>query len=284
MAKVEPPVIASKKLKPKKVHPSLPSGHPIHFRRSQKLMWGLLAGVLGVGFVAGIYFIGLQFDWHNLFPFLPKGTSLKAWWDGGMGFIHSKDWDIWRHGVRDKGEPEFWAIVGGILLGASLKSRHVIKWPLLVLGGMIMMVLVVLGALAITWITFFGPVKHLNPQYQNIAGILVGLAIGHALHYMWMPMANSIRYQLVSFSLRRTDSVPLWVTLPLAPPGWREMYSQLRAEGAGAELQKARRENKHKQSRWLVPLGALVFLLIAVVGILAKYPIAHGVAIPVLNP
>jgi len=269
--------------KARKTHPKLPSGHPIHFRRTQKLIWTALAGILGVGFIAGLYYLGLQLDWHNVFPFLPKGTTAKNWWDGGMGIIHDKDWDIWRHGVRDKAEPEAWAIIGGILLGSSYKSRHVIKWPLLAFGGLVMFALVIAGALFITWATYFGPVKHLNPQWQNLAGIALGFAVGHVLHYMWMPMANSIRYQLVSFSLARTTSTPLWVALPVAPPGWREMYAQLKADGVTPDTMKAAKNN-HKQSRWLVPLAALLFLLVAVVGILAKYPIAHGVAIPILNP
>lgn len=289
MAKAAPVTLAPGK-KPKKVYPVLPSGHHIRFRRTQKLSWGLMAGVLGVGFVAGLYFIGLQLDWHNIFPFLPRGTSAKAWWDGGMGFIHNKDWanGIWRHGVRDKAEPEAWAIVGGILLGSSYKSRHIIKVPFLILGGLFMFAAVIAGALFITWMTYFGPIKHLDTQWQNIAGIVLGFAVGHALHYMWMPMANSIRYQLVSLSLHRTTATPTWVALPIAPPGWREMWAQLKADGVGPKSLKAAaeaaKENKHKQSRYLVPLGVLVFLLIAVVGILAKYPIAHGVAIPILNP
>jgi hypothetical protein len=283
VAKAAAPALQGEKKRKKKVYPNLPSGHQIHFRKTQKLIWGGLAAVLGVGFIAGCYFLGLQIDWHNVFPFLPKGTTLKLWWDNGMGFIHYKDWanGIWRHGVRDKAEPEMWAIVGGILLGSSYKSRHVIKVPFLILGGLIMFALVIAGALFITWMTYFGPIKHLDSQWQNIAGIVLGFAVGHALHYMWMPMANSIRYQLTSRSLQHTMSVPLWVSLPLAPPGWRDMYSQLKADGVTPTKVK---EDKHKQSRVLVPLGVLIFLLIAVVGILAKYPIAHGVHIPVLNP
>jgi hypothetical protein len=273
----------AKEKKGKKTYPLLPSGHPIHFRKTQKLAWGLMAGVLGVGFIAGLYFLGLQIDWHNVFPFVPRGTSAKAWWDNGMGFITSPNWKngIWRHGVRDKAEPEVWAIVGGILLGASL-SRHVIKLPLLVLGGLLMFAAVIAGALLITWFINFGPGKHLNNAH-NWQDFVLGFLIGHAIHYAWMPMANSIRYQLVSFKLHRTTDVPVWVRLPLAPPGWRDMWSLLKAEGVGPVSLK-KKEDKYKQSRYVVPLLVLIFLLIAVVGILAKYPIAHGVHIPVLNP
>jgi hypothetical protein len=251
---------------------------------AQKLAWTGMAAVFGVGFIAGLYYLGLQIDWHNVLPFLPKGTSAKGWWDGGMGFIHDKDWanGIWRHGVRDKAEPEMWAIIGGILLGSSYKSRRVIKLPFLLLAGFTMFALVIAGALFITWFTYFGPAKHLSAQWQNIAGLALGLAVGHALHYLWMPVANSIRYQLVSVSLHSSTSTPLWVQLPVAPPGWREMWAQLKDDGVTPATMK--KENKHKQSRYVVPFLVLIFLVIAVVGILAKYPIAHGTHIPVLNP
>ncbi len=269
--------------KGRKARPLLPSGHPVRFRLIQKLGWTGVAALLGVGFIAGLYWYVLQQDWHNILPFLPKGTSAKTWWDDGMGFITSPNWrnGVWRHGVRDKAEPEAWAIVGGILLGSSYKSRRVIKLPYLALGALVMFALVVLGALFITWFTNFGPGKHMPNQYQ-LQDILLGLIVGHVLHYLWMPMANSIRYQVVSLSLHRTAAVPLWVSLPIAPPGWREMWAQLKADGVTpATLEK---EDKHKQSRYLVPLAVLVFLVIAVTGCLAKYAFAHGAHIPVLNP
>ena len=266
----------------KKARPLLPSGHPVRSRKGQQLIWQGLAALFGVGFVAGLYWLGLQQDWHNVFGFLPKGTSAKTWWDNGMGFIHSRDWSngIWRHGLRDKAEPIAWAIAGGILLGSS-KSRYIIRLPLLIASFITMFALVVAAALFITWFTFFGPARHLSGQWQNLVGIGVGLLAGQALHRLWIPVANCIRYQLISLSQHRSTAAPLWVILPIAPPGWREMWTDLKNEGVTPAKLKA--EAGHK-ARYIVPLLVLLFLFIAIVGDLAKYGVARGVHIPVMNP
>lgn len=267
----------------KKEYPALISGRPIRFRFTQKLMWIGLAAALGIGFIAGLYWFGFQQDYHNIFPFLPKGTSLKAWWDGGMGFIHSENWKngLWRHGVRDKAQPEEWALVGSVLLGATLPRRPVgTVW--LVLGGLVMFALVIVGALGITWVTYFGPVKHLSAGWQNIAGIGVGLLVGRVLHYLWLPLANSIRYHLTR-NAGKSGITPLWVTFPLAPPAWRESWSELKRRGE-VKLRAQEKKDGFKPSRILVPAAVLVFLVISATGLLAKYGFAHGLHVAVLNP
>src|SRR6185312_13809435 len=274
--------VAPAKGKRKKQYPPLISGHPVRFRRSQKLLWVGIAAALGVGFIAGLYWFGFQQDYHNIFPFLPKGTSLKAWWDNGMGFIHSENWKngIWRHGVRDKAQPETWAIFGGVLLGAALPRRPVgMVW--LILGALVMFALVIAGALAITWFTVFGPGKHL-PDPFNAQDFILGLLVGRILHYLWRPLASSVRYHLTR-NAGKGGGVPLWVTLPLAPPAWRESWSVLKRDGK-IKLRSSEKTDKFKQSRIFVPLGVLVFLVIASTGLLAKYGFAHGLHVALLNP
>jgi len=277
--------VAEKKRRSKKTYPLLISGKPVKFRKEQKLLWIGLAAALGVGIIAGAYWYGFQQDYHNIFPFLPKGTSLKAWWDGGMGFIHAENWKngIWRHGVRDKGEPETWAIVGGVLLGASLPRRPV-GTPWLILGGLVMFALVIAGALGITWFEHFGPGKHL-PDPFNAQDLILGLLVGRALHYLWLPLASSVRYHLTR-NAGKSGVTPLWVTLPLAPPAWRESWSELKRQGKiNLRVSEKKTGKKNfRQSRILVPLAVLVFLIVAATGLLAKYGFAHGLHVPVLNP
>ena len=104
--------------KRKKVHPLLISGKHVKFRRSQQLIWTVLAGLLGVGFIAGLYWLILQ----QHYPFMPGSGSLKLFWDNGLnGLIRSPEWANYRHGIRDNGEPEFWAMIGAMLvMGFSL--------------------------------------------------------------------------------------------------------------------------------------------------------------------
>ena len=275
--------IPFRKNKPKKVHPVLyTTGEPIKLRGTQKLLWRVVAALLGVGIVAGLYWYGLQQDYHNIFPFLPKGTSLKAWWDNGMGFITSQNWSngVWRHGVRDKAEPEMWAIVGGILFGATLPGKPLrLIW--VGLASVLMLILVILGALGITWFTVFGPGKHL-PDPFHLQDIILGLLVGQSLHFLWMPVASSIRYHLTR-SAGASGGIPLWVTLPLAPPGMREGWSELKRSGK-LRVKVTDKADRFKQSRFIVPVIALLLLIIAVTGDLAKYGFAHGLHVPFLNP
>jgi len=268
----------------KKQYPVLyTTGKPIRFRAFQKLTWRVLALALGVGIVAGLYWYVLQQNYHNILPFLPKNASLKNWWDDGMGgLIHSPNWSngIWRHGVRDKAEPEMWAIVGGILFGATLPGKPLrLIW--VGLASIVMLALVIAGALGITWFTAFGPGKHL-PDPFSIQDIILGLLVGQSLHFLWMPVASSIRYHLTR-SAGASGHTPLWVTLPLAPPGMREGWSELKRQGK-LRVKVTEKVDKFKQSRLVVPVLALLFLIVAVTGDLAKYGFAHGLHVALLNP
>jgi hypothetical protein len=267
----------------KKAHPLLISGKPVKFRIAQKLLWIALAIALGTGIIAGFYWYILQQDYHNILPFLPEPTSLKAWWDNGMGFIHSGNWTngIWRHGIRDKGEPETWALIGGVLLGASASVR-IIRTRWLILGGIVLLAAIIAGALAITWFTNFGPGKAWgNPFHWQ--DLVLGFLVGKLLHILWMPMANGVRYQLLS-NAGRSGNTPLWVSLPLAPPTLRETWSEMKRDGRLKAAQVKAKQDKFRQSRLFVPLVGFALLIIAITGDLAKYPIAHGAHIPFLNP
>lgn len=263
----------------KKKERVLVNGKPIRFRAGQKLIWTALSIALGAGIIAGLYWYGLQQDWHNIFPFLHPGTSAKNWWDNGMGgLIKSAKWPYYRHGVRDNGEPETWALIGGVLLGSATTARA-IKWRWLALGGIVLLAAVIAGAVGITWFINFGPGTRL-PNPANMQNLVLGLLVGRALHMLWLPMGTSIRYHIVSRTVSN-PTVPVWVRLPLAPPTWREMWSQLRESGT---IKIRERADRFRQSRIFVPLFLALILVVGITGDLAKWGFAHGLHVPFLNP
>lgn len=144
-----------------------------------------------------------------------------------------------------------------------------------------MFALVILGALGITWFTAFGPGKHL-PDPFSAQDLILGLLVGRVLHYAWLPLASSVRYHLTR-NAGKSGNIPLWVTLPLAPPAWRESWSALKRDGK-IRLRASKKTDRFRQSRVLVPLGVLAFLVIASTGLLAKYGFAHGMHVAILNP
>jgi hypothetical protein len=256
----------------KKTHP-LVQGKPIRFRFFQQLGWTGVAAFFGVGFIAGLYWLGLQ----QHYPFLPGTGSAKLWWDSGMGIIHSPMWPAYRHGVRDNGEPETWALVGGVLLGAASVNAKRIPLKLVPVAALVLLAFIVAFATGITWVTDFGPLKNWSDIF-SWQQLLLGVIAGRILHYMWKPVGASIRYHMVTSSLRK-GIVPLWVTLPLRPPAWRELWQQLKDAGT-IKVETTAQAEKHRAVRVMTSLGIFLFVVIAIVGILAKYAVGHGISIP----
>jgi hypothetical protein len=262
--------------KRKKERP-LVNGHPIRFRRTQQLIWTGLSILLGAGFIAGLYWLGLQ----QHYPFLPGSGSAKLWWDNGMGFIHSALWPVYRHGVRDGGEPALWTMVGATLLGKAKTNPRLLPGWLLLLAPVLLLALIIAGTLGITWLTHFGPLSHV-PNPLSWQQLILGALLGRMLHFIWAPIGNTVRYRIADNAAARAG-VPLWVRLPLLPPVWRELWAELRAryEASGVSLKE--RADKHRQSRVLAPVIITVFLFVAIVGDLAKWGVAHGLHIPGMN-
>lgn len=255
-------------------HP-LVLGKPIRHRREQQIGWIIASILLGSGFIAGLYWLGLQQDYHHLG--LPWGSA-KAWWDNGMGIFHTPKWGPYRHGERDNGEPETWTIIGGVLLGAVPKKTWLFPRWAFGLALTILLLVILAGAAGITWLTAFGPLHHVNDtlSWQQL---VLGVAAGRIIHYTWAPFGATIRYYIVASSGYYTGTIPLWVRYPLMPPTWREQWSVLHADGAGES-----REKPSLTLTILIPAAVAVLLLVAIIGNLAKYGVAHGLHIPVMNP
>lgn len=240
--------------------------HPrkIRLRGMQQVIWVAMSIALGAGFVAGLYWLFLQ----QHYPFLPGSGSAKAWWDGGMGFIHSSKWPKLRHGVRDLGEPAAWTVVGALLLLKSKDHPRILPAWLLILWSAVLGVATIAATIGITWVINFTAFSKVHDPYswkQLAAGILLGLFLKRA----WAPVTGTIRYHVIS----QTSGTPLWVRFPLLSPAWRQEWLDTHQGVAG-------KADANWKAVALVSLGVLLFLFIAVVGNLAKYAIPHGVHIP----
>jgi hypothetical protein len=266
---------AGGELKPPKY--PLVLGKPIRHRREQQLAWVGGSILLGAGLIAGFYWIFLQQDYRNLG--LPWGSA-KAWWDGGMGIFHTPDWAAYRHGIRDNGEPETWTIIGAALLGKTPKRTWLFpRWAF----GLALTVLfaVIIGCAAgLTWLTAFGPLGH--GGFLVLKQLILGMIAGRIIHYAWAPFGASIRYYIVASSASNAGPAPLWVRYPLMPPTWREQWSVTRARATAAS--DGEQERPSLALKILIPSWVALAVLIAIVGLLAKYPVANGIHIPVMNP
>jgi hypothetical protein len=254
--------------------PPLVLGKPIRHRRLQQLVWVGMSVLLGAGFVAGAYWLGLQQDYHALH--LPFGSA-KNWWDSGMGFIHSGRWPDYRHGIRDDGEPAVWTMVGATVLGKARASARLLPLWLLPIAVVTLIAAIIAGALGITWLIYFGPLSHVSDT-ASWQQIVLGVLLGRILHYAFAPVGATVRYHLVAHSALGSGGVPLWVRKPLMPYEWRVLWCKLRGRAETTPAQGG------TTMRVLVGAGVVLFLFVAIVGNLAKYAVAHGLHIPVMNP
>lgn len=268
----------------KKKERPLVNGKPIRFRAVQQLGWTGMSALFGVGFVAGIYYLVLQ----EHYPFLPGSGSLKLWWDNGMnGLIRSPHWADYRHAIRDNGEPAAWSMVGSIILGKAripaLGKRpfQLPTWALIAMT-FIMLVLIIAGATGIAWLTVLGPPSRWSDIF-SWQEIVFGIVFGQLLHRLFAaPVGITIRNRIIYRSVL-AGRQPLWVKGPFAPPAWREMWSELDRRDTNPTLAKEDRRGLKRfipPAKFLVPAMVFVFVVVAVIGDLAKFVVAHGGHVP----
>jgi len=208
-----------------------------------------------------------------------------------MGFIHSGNWDLYRHSIRNQIEPAVGTIlVLSFLFGvsASAKAKKVHGLPTLLGLGILLTVTAVAGAIGETWLIYFGIPDHLNHghplgKYAEIGvALALGFILGKILHYIWLPAAATVQYHLVEGPLSRGHT-PLWVRLALAPPTMRERFSDLQERVRQGELVLRAKDAPSGGFRAFVSIGLLLFLVVAVIGNIARYWIARGGTVPLLH-
>jgi hypothetical protein len=258
------------------------NGKPIRARGLQQLVHGSLFGVLGVCLFAGVYFAVIEVPWHiwvHIGSFQWRtGTSLiKHWWDGGMGFIHSGDWYLYRHAIRNDGEPAAFALFGSMIAappkywGRKIGTLRLIATPPLLL--LATLALIVGG----TWV-----IIHWLPANWSYSAcsLVLGLAIGFAMRPLWKPAGATLQGFLVDRAVdvsRAKGRDPLWERTPLGPPSPRERYSEMKANDTDTET-------RSPASRGVIITILIAAFLLVVLGALAKFGFAHGLHVPYLYP
>jgi hypothetical protein len=149
------------------------------------------------------------------------------------------------------------------------EDRHAIAVIALAIG------MIVAG----TWLilSWTPPEWMVRTQFQQV---LLGLAIGQVLHRLWAPAGATLQGAFLDWQVDRTavtGRVPLWVRKPLAPPQLRERFVWLRAHDTQVDA-------RRPVPKWLLVPGLVIVAYLVVTGLLAKYGIAHGLAVPFLAP
>ena len=272
------------------------NGKPVRMRLLQMLAWGVILALCGAALVAGLYFNILEVSWHiHIGRWNVQLFYLKHWWDGGMGFIHSASWVLYRHGIRDILEPALATMAVKTILA---KSKW---WNVRVSPVRIALTVPALTALALAmaaggiwladfglpaaWHAFFGTrvvtvpawLANLSPEV-----ILPGLVIGLILHRLWAPCGATLQGDFMDRAVERarrsgTDHVPPWVRFPVAPVQLRERFSWIMAHETYIR-------QRSRIPRWLIVTVAVVTIYLIVTGFIAHYWIGAGHSFPYLAP
>lgn len=276
------------------------NGQLIRFRWEQMIAWSVVAGFAGACLAAGGYLLWLEVDWHIHLGSFNHGSSLKLWWDN---LFRDKSWVLYRHGLRDLGEPAA-ATVGAKTLLAKSKW-----WTFRASTGQLLAITVLLAVTAVAlivggmwlinfglpdaWHWAFGSYRIIGPgwiahsSWENLAlGLLV---IGPVLHLIWAPAGATLQgYQIDAAVDRalRTGHASWWVDFPVVPPVIRERYSwdlarqkeRILRESHGVVQLGQRRRRTSRGTRVLVAALVVVGALVTIVGVIAKFWIAthHG--------
>jgi hypothetical protein len=282
------------------------NGKPIEFRTGQMLGWSVAAGLAGACFVAGLYFLLLQVNWHvDLYGLKFQIFNLKPWWDG---LFSSKSWVLYRHGLRDLGEPAA-ATIGVMTLLAKPKwwTVRLGTWRLALAPvelAVIAIVLITGGiwlldfGLPQAWHALFGAYRVTGPAWladSSWENLVLGFLIGRVLHRTWAPAGATLQGYRVDAAVDRalvTGKTPLWVGLPVVPPVIRERFSW---DLAGRKLTAKQKlggvmhpsqlhEQPDRSTRVLITLLIIIGVLLTLAGALAKFWIATHHGVPYLAP
>jgi uncharacterized protein YjeT (DUF2065 family) len=282
------------------------NGKAIRFHWGQMVTWKVIAGFAGACFVAGLYFLLLQVNWHVSIDGVKfQVFNLKPWWDG---LFSSRSWVLYRHGLRDLGEPAA-ATMGVMTLiaspktwGTRLGTRRLVTAPLVLAA--VAVVLIIGGVwlldfgLPQAWHALFGAYRVTAPAWiahSSWQNLLLGFLIGRVLHPLWAPVGATLQGYRVDAAVDRalvTGRTPLWVGLPVVPPVIRERFSW---DLAGRELTAGEKlggvmhpsqlhEQPDRSTRALIIALIIIGVLFTVAGALAKFWIATGHGFPYLAP
>lgn len=279
-------------------------GKYIHGRVAQMIAWSAIVGALGVGLPAGWYYLLMQTDWYvHLGPIYFHIFFLKNWWDGtgvwqargGMGFIRSKSWSLYRHlAFRDQLEPAIFGMAIVTLLAKPKTWKTRVGLPRLIASPFILVALAIGMGLAGTWLIYFGlpnawygmGLHHLNTGFiskLSLPTLLLAFVMGKVLHRVWGPVGATLQGLQIDRSVdtaKLADHIPLWVRYPVVPPVIRERFSWVWEHDATV----TQRKKLGKWARFALTAFIVLSFLVMIVGLIAKYWIAKGHHFPYLAP
>jgi len=257
-------------IKPHK-YEALPDGRFIRLRTPQTIIWSVVAGLLGAGFIAGLYFGILEVNWHIFW--------LKPGWDG---LFTNSWWPTYRHtAFRDIPEPAF-ATLGVYTLLAKPKywEKKVATWRLAVTPPLVIVLTLALGVLG-TYLLNYAPWASNHDfstvvAWHSVGNLALGFLVGHIVRYIWLPVGATLQGRILeggadkAAARRRT---PLWVNLPDAPPVVRERFSKLyvASKGVVGDLYE-----HHAGRKWMIFFMVLVFIVVTAIGIIGHYWVGAG--------
>jgi hypothetical protein len=279
------------------------NGRLIRLRRVQMPAWSTAAGLAGACLVAGIYLLVLQVDWHvHIGPVQFTILNLKPGWDG---LLPGKSWPLYRHGLRDLGEPAA-AVMGVLTLlarprwwGIRLSAWRLVVTPLILAVAAIVLItggvwLLDFGLPAL-WHALLGTYRVTAPAWiahSSWQDLLLGFLIGRVLHRIWAPAGATLQGHVVDRAVDRameTGHVPAWVGLPVVPPVIRERFTwdlirEHQRAKIGTRDAPESREQPSRATRALVTSLLVLGVLFTVAGVIAKFWIATGHGFPYLAP
>lgn len=265
----------------------LASGGHVHFRRTQMLLWSVVAAVLGAGFIAGLYYLVLEMHWYVHIGALHwNGFTLKNWWDN---LSSSPNWATYRHtAFRDIPESAF-ATMGVLTLLVKPKWWETKVGTLRLATAPVVLILSTFAmGLAGTWLLHFGLPEGARTflAHGQAGNLILGFLIGRILHRFWAPVGATIQSKLlgrtVTASYRR-KSIPVWVRYPLTPPVVRERFSKIYTESV-AWRETLVKKTKRNLAYWYLTALTTGFTVVTVVGLVAHYWIGKGHNVPYLAP
>jgi len=281
------------------------NGRPVRLRLAQMIGWGVFVAVCGAALVAGLYFNVLQVNWHVHVGGLNfRLFYLKNWWDGegawarrgGMGFIRSPSWPLYRHGLRDLGEPAVATMAVKTLLakakwwGVRVGPARLLLTPFVLVA---LTVAMALGGIWLTdfalpgaWHTAFGSYLLTPPpgfawvSHASLETLALGFAIGLVLHRVWAPCGATLQGAYADRAVDRArlhGAAPFWVRLPLAPVQLRERFAWMMEHDTATD-------ERRDIPRWLIVSITVVLAYLVVTGFIAHYWIGAGRSFPYLAP
>jgi hypothetical protein len=274
---------------------TLPNGCLVRMRFTQSAAWTAVAGVLGACLIAGLYYLVLEQHWYIHAGSFNHGSSLKAWWDNGMGWIKSGAWFLYRHGLRDIGEPAAATMAVRTLLAKAkywdvrVSTLRLVTAPLVLLAITLGMTLGGIWVLDFggpaAWAHIFSGIGH--PGYRlnlgwlgkiSAGNLALGFIIGQVLHHFWAPVGATLQGFILDRAVDRAeahDRVPLWVRLPLSPPVIRERFASMYRRTGSVE-------QPGGTHRLALTVAVFIITAVTIVGAIAKFWIAHGHGFPYL--